>query len=108
MLTNSSRQYFNRFFDSFSVRYLYKEGERHEWIPERSEDAEIEVADETTKTRDATIGISGAMGAVPAPLVEAHIQKDRKVTVSRKMKSWRRGVSMDECEFSPITRLRVE
>jgi hypothetical protein len=68
-------------------------------MPERSQDAEIDFTDETTKTRDATVGIQGGAGG-PVPSLEAHVQKDRKVTVTRKLKSWRRGVSMDKCEFS--------
>jgi hypothetical protein len=67
-------------------------------MPERGDEAEAEVADELTKTQDATIGIQGGAGG-PVPSLEAHVQRSRKVTVTRKMKSWRRGVSMEECEF---------
>lgn len=49
-------------------------------------------------------GLSITMaGSIPIPAPEVHVQKDRKLTVARKMQSWRKGISMEKCEIPLIS-----
>ncbi|KIW80639.1 hypothetical protein Z517_07255 [Fonsecaea pedrosoi CBS 271.37] len=88
-------QQYNKFFDSISIRYLYKEKEHHLWYPERDEPVDVDISNETTTTTGAGLGV-GMAGTIPIPAPEVHVQKDRKLTVARKMRSWRKGVSMEK------------
>ncbi|OAL36406.1 hypothetical protein AYO20_04302 [Fonsecaea nubica] len=88
-------QQYNKFFDSISIRYLYKEKEHHLWYPERDEPVDADISNETTTTTGASLGV-GMAGTIPIPAPEVHVQKDRKLTVARKMRSWRKGVSMEK------------
>ena len=90
------RQY-NKFFDSLSVRYLYRPKERHIWYPESDRPSDVQVDEETTASTGAQLGLATA-GSIPIPAPEVHIQKDRKLVVSRKMHGWRKGVSMEQCQ----------
>ncbi len=97
LLTAPSHKY-NKFFDSISIRYPYKRQERHLWYPERDEPVDVNVTNETTTSTSAGLSVAVA-GSIPVPAPEVHVQKDRKLTVARKMRSRRKGVSMEKCEL---------
>src|SRR5690348_9403284 len=99
---SASAPQYNKFFDSISIRYLYKRHEHHLWYPERDEPVDADVTNETTTSTNAGVSINMA-GSIPIPAPEVHVQKDRRLTVAHKMRSWRKGVSMEKCEIRFIS-----
>lgn len=57
------------------------------------------IEEETDKSKEGVLGMQGGANG-PVPSLEVHIQRDDKLTVKRKMKSWRRGASMEKCKYS--------
>lgn len=89
---------YNRFFDSISLWYLYHRGEHFSTVPDHSDDTiSADVSSEMTKSTSGTFGLQGSTTGV-VPSLELHLQKDFKVMTSRKMNSWRLGVSREKCE----------
>ncbi|KAF2260361.1 hypothetical protein CC78DRAFT_571266 [Lojkania enalia] len=88
-------QKFNKFFDSVSLRYLFKSPENHVFTPESDSWARAKLTTEKAKERGAALGASGTAPAI-SPNVELHFQSNKSVTVERDdMESWRRGVSQE-------------
>ena len=87
----------DRLFDFISLRYLYNKDEIHEVLPDGSPlTTNVEVAEETTKTESAQIGISGT-APTPAitPSLTVQVGRDEKLTVTRNIDSWRAGLSYE-------------
>ncbi|KAM7183959.1 hypothetical protein V8F33_013275 [Rhypophila sp. PSN 637] len=64
----------NRFFDNISLRYLFKNGERH----------------------NLNYGLTGVTPSTIAPKLEAHLTSEGRVTVEQPgQKSWRSGLSFE-------------
>jgi len=79
------------------LRYLYPTGEDHELLPSPDEFTTFNISEETTKSKEATAGLSGGMQG-PSASVELHVTSSKTVTVARDYHSWRRGVSMEKCK----------
>jgi hypothetical protein len=91
-------QKFNRFFDAISLRYLFKEGARHEFKPNGDAMVQADVTEGRTKGTETVAGLSANGGQV-TPSLEFHIQQGQSINVQRTMNSWRRGVSMERCKL---------
>ncbi|KAF2402558.1 hypothetical protein EJ06DRAFT_345557 [Trichodelitschia bisporula] len=88
-------QKFNRFFDSVSLRWLLRDGERYETTP-RSQ--RIDSQDRACEPIDTTSSCSDIASA--APSAQVHVQGGQTLAVERKTKSWRRGVTVEA--YPPI------
>ncbi|KAH8896630.1 hypothetical protein GQ53DRAFT_680298, partial [Thozetella sp. PMI_491] len=85
----------NRIFDSITLRYLYRNGERHTILPPGDTIAsDIQVTNEAGVSVDGQLGLSTINGQ-PTPSMVVHAQNETKVTYERKLRSWRKGLSYE-------------
>lgn len=91
----SSLQRHNRIFDSVSVRYLYRKGEKHDLLPKGDSIlTDISISHETGKSSEVEAGIAGASGHI-APAFTVHAQHASKLTYERTMASWRKALTYE-------------
>ncbi len=94
----------NRIFDSITLRYLYRSGERHTILPPGDAIAsDIQVTHETGVSGDVQAGLS-AINGQPTPSVVVHAQNESKITYERKLRSWRKALSYEPCSYYPSRR----
>ena len=95
--TRSSRPC-NNFFDSISLLYLFKDGERHELLPGADGLSNMKVTNDQTDTSTLDVGVSGS-ALSPTPEVKAQVGREMKLTYeSDDVKSWRTGLSLESRE----------
>ncbi|OAA68273.1 hypothetical protein SPI_00468 [Niveomyces insectorum RCEF 264] len=92
-----SFQKYNRFFDSVSVRYLFRQGDLIELRPHSDAAAKnIQVTKERDKSSSLDAGVSPGMVSAVAPNLSIQVQRDFRLTYQRSMNSWRMGLSFEE------------
>ncbi|EFX04701.1 hypothetical protein CMQ_1629 [Grosmannia clavigera kw1407] len=93
----------NRFFDSVSLRYLFRHGEEVDLRP-LSDSAQhgITVTNTRDKLNSIDAGMSAGMVTAVAPTLSVQAQRDFKLTYQRSMNSWRMGLSFESCEQSSL------
>jgi len=69
--------------------------------------ASAHVSDSKNQESGVKAGITAdaKAGGGVTPSLEYHVQQSQMITVERDMKSWRRGVSVEECMPSPLTQI---
>ncbi|KAK0653171.1 hypothetical protein B0T16DRAFT_407525 [Cercophora newfieldiana] len=87
----------DKLFDFISLRYLYEEGERHEVLPNGDAlTTDVEVTEESSKSGSANVGLSGtAPMPTITPSLSVQVGREKKLTVTRNVNSWRRGLSYE-------------
>ncbi|KAK5652417.1 hypothetical protein OQA88_10459 [Cercophora sp. LCS_1] len=86
--------YYQRIFDSISLRYVFHRGEWHYVKPRGDPPAKLNVTDETSNTMSMNAGVEN-LGPTPAGRVEAHVEVNDKISYQGKMTSWREGLSYE-------------
>ncbi|KAK4207544.1 hypothetical protein QBC37DRAFT_355104 [Rhypophila decipiens] len=85
----------NRLFDSVSVRYLYRSGEKHDLLPKGDNIVtDIGLSHETGKSSEIEAGVAGFAGHI-APGLTVHAQHASKLTYERRVASWRKALTYE-------------
>ncbi|KAK4195999.1 hypothetical protein QBC40DRAFT_235299 [Triangularia verruculosa] len=86
----------NRIFDSINVRYLYRNGERHDLLPKGDDVvSDIAMRNESGISTDMTAGVAATGVGHPLPAFTVHAQHASKVTYERKLRSWRKALTYE-------------
>ncbi|KAK0648386.1 hypothetical protein B0T16DRAFT_444453, partial [Cercophora newfieldiana] len=86
----------NRIFDSVSVRYLYRSGERHDLLPKGDAVvADIKFTHEDDKETEVEAGATATILGGPTPAFTVHASHARKVTYERNLRSWRKSLTYE-------------
>lgn len=88
----------NRIFDSTSVRYLYRSGERHDVLPKGDAVVtDINFTREDARSRELEAGVAGSLPGHPIPALTVQATHASKLTYERKLRSWRKSLTYETC-----------
>ena len=86
--------FYKRFFDSVSLKYLYHHGESHRVLPAGDLSADLKVTDENSNKSTYTVGVQNA-GPNPTGKLDAQVERNDKISYEAPMKAWREGLSYE-------------
>lgn len=96
---SSYRRKHEKIFDSISLKYLYRDSEKHDIRPIGDKFSALGVKDEDKKSATYKLGLAMNPNSVVSPTTEVAVQRDNTLTYDRHTESWRRGVNYEPCTF---------